>query len=410
VNELSQIHSLSDLPVPSTLLNLAKKGYAPVQRKKKFKEQMTEMKSQSTQSLAQSIQSTLHATLPRSLSEKQLLVRSRVEHADILAERRALVESKCVSELSQLSSFHDIPVPSTLSRFFRKSMEKLDSLAHSFKSFSTTDLAATAAISEDGMVRLASRRSLHSDLYASLPRTLKEQVLVRTKVEEDEAVLRERQTLVQSRSPAELSQIHGLHDLPLPTRLEHLIHHLNSLKEQRSGAASVEAGGSHGNIFNKTGTCPRPCIGLCLPPCPSPAWFVPRWRTLICCWKDNSCSRPRASMSFPRLEISMRSLYRETLSVCPITRCPNSKTFCIALPGLRSVFPKNQRQPGAMRAVPPPLRASWGRAGKAPAMTQPANSTQKLANLRTIVEPWQKKEHQLLTIASLIMTLIMKSS
>jgi hypothetical protein len=249
VNELSQINSLSDLPVPSTLLNLAKKGYAPVQRKKKFKEQMSELKSQSTQSLVQSIHSTLHSTLPRSLSEKQLMVRSRVEHADILAERRALVESKCVSELSQLSSFHDIPVPSTLTRFFRKSMERLDSLAHSFKSFSTTDLAATTLESEDPVVRPASRRSLHSDLYASLPRTLKEQVLVRTKVEEDEAVLRERQALVQSRSPAELSQIHGLHDLPLPTRLEHMLHHLDSLKELRS-STSLEAGGSHGNIFS----------------------------------------------------------------------------------------------------------------------------------------------------------------
>jgi hypothetical protein len=246
VNELSQIHSLSDLPVPSPLLNLAKKSYAPVQRKKKFKEQMSELKSQSTQSLAQSIHSTLHATLPRSLSEKQLFVRSRVEQPDVLAERRRLVESKCVSELSQLSSFHDLPVPTPLSKFFHKSMEKLDSLATSFKSFSTNDLAARgsgeAASEDEGGTRPVSRFSLHSDLYASLPRSLKEQVLVRTKVEEDEEVLRQRQALVHNKSPAELSQIHGVHDLPVPARLENWLHQLDSLK-------SREGVGSQGNIF-----------------------------------------------------------------------------------------------------------------------------------------------------------------
>ena len=248
VNELSQIHSLSDLPVPSTLLNLAKKGYAPVQRKKKFKEQMSELKSQSTQSLAQSIQSTLHATLPRSLSEKQLLVRSRVEQPDVLAERRRLVESKAVSELSQLSSFHDLPVPTPLSKFFHKSMEKLDSLATSFKSFSTNDLAvrSAAAAEEEEGGRPVSRFSLHSELYASLPRSLKEQVLVRTKEEEDEAVLRERQALVQSKSPAELAQMHSLHDLPVPARLENWLHQLDSLKSTGGGEGGA---GSQGNIF-----------------------------------------------------------------------------------------------------------------------------------------------------------------
>ena len=42
------------------------------------------------------------------------------------------------------------------------------------------------------------------DIYASLPRSLKKEVLVRSKVEEDPDVLQARQAIVSSKSPAEL--------------------------------------------------------------------------------------------------------------------------------------------------------------------------------------------------------------
>ena len=45
------------------------------------------------------------------------------------------------------------------------------------------------------------------DIYASLPRSLKSELRVRTKVEEDEEELKRRQNLVQSKSPAQLSQV-----------------------------------------------------------------------------------------------------------------------------------------------------------------------------------------------------------
>ena len=38
VNELSQITSLSDIPIPDVIENFVKKSYAPAERKKKFKE------------------------------------------------------------------------------------------------------------------------------------------------------------------------------------------------------------------------------------------------------------------------------------------------------------------------------------------------------------------------------------
>lgn len=82
------------------------------------------MKAQSTQSLSQS----LYGSLPRSLKQ-DLLVKARMEDPDVLAKRRAVVASKSVSELSKITSISDFPVPSTLSRAFHKSMERLNGLS-----------------------------------------------------------------------------------------------------------------------------------------------------------------------------------------------------------------------------------------------------------------------------------------
>ena len=63
------------------------------------------------------------------------------------------------------------------------------------------------------------------DIYASLPRSLtKKEVFVRSKIEEDENVLKERQSIVRSKTPAELSQIHSFAEVPLPTRVEAWLH------------------------------------------------------------------------------------------------------------------------------------------------------------------------------------------
>merc|ERR1711970_857500 len=301
VNELSQITSLSDIPIPDVIENFVRRSYAPTERKKKFKERI---KSQSTQSLSQS----MYSTLPRSLKQ-DLLVKSRIEEPDILAERRAIVASKSVSELSQITSISDIPIPTTLSRAFHKSMEMLSglktpkqeddeseirpitpgarsitenmyaSLPRSLKSEllvktcvedpeiqqerkaltqskSVSELSQIKSLSDipipENIEKLISRtatnktespeqQSLDSrpvsrnmsvkgfkdDMYASLPRSLKDQLIVRTKVEENEEVLQQRQALVESKSPAELSEIHSLGELPIPSRIEAWLHGSN---------------------------------------------------------------------------------------------------------------------------------------------------------------------------------------
>ena len=57
-----------------------------------------------------------------------------------------------------------------------------------------------------------------------LPESWREtKLLVRSKVEEDDTVLKSRQELVESKTPAELGQINGLSDLPVPTRIQTLM-------------------------------------------------------------------------------------------------------------------------------------------------------------------------------------------
>ena len=47
--------------------------------------------------------------------------------------------------------------------------------------------------------------------------------MVRSKVEEDEEVLKSRQQLVENKTPAELAAISGLSDIPVPTRIQTLM-------------------------------------------------------------------------------------------------------------------------------------------------------------------------------------------
>ena len=59
--------------------------------------------------------------MPESLVKTQLLTNSRIEDSDIRDQRRKLVESKSVSELSQISSWSDFPIPATIERLMSKS-------------------------------------------------------------------------------------------------------------------------------------------------------------------------------------------------------------------------------------------------------------------------------------------------
>ena len=66
--------------------------------------------------------------------------------------------------------------------------------------------------------RTRQARSLHElrgNLYDTLPKSLKEPTLVRTKTESPE-VRKERSELVRTKTPTQLADIRDIHDIPIP--------------------------------------------------------------------------------------------------------------------------------------------------------------------------------------------------
>ena len=57
---------------------------------------------------------------------------------------------------------------------------------------------------------------------ASAPESMKKQLLVKSKMEDPE-VQKQRQEIVNTRTVAELSEVHGFGDFPIPTTLERLV-------------------------------------------------------------------------------------------------------------------------------------------------------------------------------------------
>ena len=80
-------------------------------------------------------------------------------------------------------------------------------------------------------------------LYSTLPRSMRETKLVtNVKVEEDEEVLRARQELVQTRTPAQLSAITSISDLPVPSKLTKMMGSRESSAHGPRPASSVGGG------------------------------------------------------------------------------------------------------------------------------------------------------------------------
>ena len=85
----------------------------PVERRKKFR------KLQRSQSA--NFQQRVEEAIPESLKTQNILCKSRIEDPEILEFRRKIVESKSVSELSQMTSFSDFPIPTTIEKMISKS-------------------------------------------------------------------------------------------------------------------------------------------------------------------------------------------------------------------------------------------------------------------------------------------------
>merc|ERR1719495_2411375 len=206
VSELSQVKSLADFPVPDVVQRVFHKSLGSLGGNKGAQDSSKENGRPVTP--GNTNENGIYATLPKSL-KAELLVGSTIEDPDVVAKRMEIANSKSVSELSQVRSFSDFPIPENIERLMSRS---------------ATNHAEPAEQSSRPPTSL-SGKGLQAELYATLPRSLTEQqLLVRTKVEESAEVLQARQALVESKSPLELSEIHSLAEMPIPSRIEAWLH------------------------------------------------------------------------------------------------------------------------------------------------------------------------------------------
>merc|ERR1712088_940188 len=146
-------------------------------------------------------------TLPKSFREQNIVtaVKENLDPEE-LARNQELTRSKTPAELAQIHSLSEFPVPENIKKFLT-SEKKADNTQKEPKK------RRHSVTEPEGPPETFS-------LYSTLPRSMRETKLVtNVKVEEDEEVLRARQELVQNRTPAQLSAITSISDLPVPSKL-----------------------------------------------------------------------------------------------------------------------------------------------------------------------------------------------
>ena len=126
-----------------------------------------------------------------------MLVRTRNEEPEVLRQRQEAVKNKSVSDLAAINSFSDFPLPK-----FGKNRS------------ASRGKERSRSASPSGPKDVS--------LYGKLPSSLKSELLVKT-VEDDPEVTKQRQELCRSMSPAQLGEIRGLGDFPVPDAIENLL-------------------------------------------------------------------------------------------------------------------------------------------------------------------------------------------
>ena len=88
-------------------------------------------------------------------------------------------------------------------------------------------------------------------IYETLPRSLKEPVLVGATVEDPE-VTKERATLARAKTPSQLAEFHGIGDIPIPGLWAHNTAERPQRKKKKAKEVPEEP--------KKPGTLSRPCV------------------------------------------------------------------------------------------------------------------------------------------------------
>ena len=216
VTELAHIGSLADLPIPTPLMNLWKgEQQGPGRRGSKTSGRSEKRLRNLTVGAIFSADSPF---LPESMKETKLVVRSKVEEVDpvVLAARQQLVKTSTPAELSRINGFADLPVPARLKNLHLHNLTGRDQ---------TPAHGGEDAGSRPSSPLFGHQNGGGSSLYNSLPRSLRDQqLIVRCRTDDaDNEDLKRRQELTRTMTPAQLSEISSISDLPIPAKLESLI-------------------------------------------------------------------------------------------------------------------------------------------------------------------------------------------
>merc|ERR1719309_200112 len=202
--ELGQINGLTDLPVPTRIQTLMRS------KKRVLKSTEEKEMSKKVSGSAQSLPSmSAFLSIPESL-KSELLVKSKVEDPETVAKNREIVKTKSVSELSQIKDLSNIPIPDGIENFFKQNPVK-------------TNSEKNDKMSETASERPTSPQSFKESIYESLPSSLKSELIVRSREIEDPEELEQRKELIRTQTPAQLSEIHSISDLPVPKFIENLV-------------------------------------------------------------------------------------------------------------------------------------------------------------------------------------------
>merc|ERR1740128_1431656 len=216
VSELSQIRDLSDFPIPAGIENFFKQN--PVKNSGETNEKMSETASERPTS-PQSFKESIYETLPKSLREKQLVVKELVEDQDLVKERQELTRTKSPAELSQISSISEFPIPANVENLLKKKSE-----AESGPEFPTPP----------------PRKSRKEDIYESIQSSsLNTKLVVRSREMEDPEELEHRKELIRTQTPAQLSEIHSMSEFPVPKFIGNLVNKPETT-EKKTGEPEAE--------------------------------------------------------------------------------------------------------------------------------------------------------------------------
>ena len=147
------------------------------------------------------------------MRETKLITNVReIEDLDELQRRRALVESRSPSQLAQFSGLTDMPVPSRIENLFKNNRSR-----------------SSSRVREN-----EPPKTMAESMYATLPKSWKEQNLITKVKEESPETVARNKALTAEKTPAQLAQINSLDQFPIPEALE------NFLKAERKAKTAVD--------------------------------------------------------------------------------------------------------------------------------------------------------------------------